>query len=72
MRRIRIVVKRDEDGNYTLKKYANRTLVASRSGDILSEPKRAGELTDGQYDACLAVMQESNADTLELRFIEMS
>ncbi len=72
MRKIRIVVKRDENGNYTLKKYANRMLVASRKGDMLSEPKRAGELTAGQYDACLAVMKASNADTLEMRFIEMS
>ena len=65
-------MKRDEEGNYTLKKYANRTLVASRAGDILSESKRPNELTDEQYRACVAVMLLYEAGTLELRFIEMS
>ena len=70
MRKIRIVVKRNEDGTYTLKKFANRTLVAARTDDSEIESRRPGELTAEQYEACVTLMQLSDADSLEMRFIE--
>ena len=70
MRKIRIVMKRDEDDNYSLRKFANRTLVAARTADTEIESKRPNELTEEQYDAGVALMKRFDADNLEMRFVE--